>query len=184
MIRFQFPHAWRSQARLLGAGLALLASLSFTSTQAIAAETLVVTYGALSTSFQIDDLAQLAATGEASDSMNFYLGLANLEPETLQAILNQRFNIHVKFVEDLIDAPGGEEMLAHLTRVLQTPSGEGSEPALRATLVQSTADDSQISLLELLQNYPTDQVYLDSRNLAQLLEDFETLYADEAALEE
>ena len=132
---------------------------------------------------ELTELEHLAATGEASDSMNFYLGLANLEPETLQGLLNQNFNVNVEFVEDIMTAPGGQEILARMTDVLHTESGEGSEPALRATLVQSTVDDSQLSLLELLQNYPTNQVYLNSRNLIQLIEDFETLYSTQPELE-
>lgn len=175
---FQISRQWRSQIQIFGAGLAFGALLSFASTQAIAAETLVVTYGGFSTSVDLADLEHLAETGEAPDSMKFYLGLANLEPETLQRLLNQKFNVSVEFVEDMIVAPGGQEILEQITKVLHTESGEGSEPALRATLVQSTVDDSQISLLELLQNYPTAQVYLNSRNLIQLIQDFETLYSE------
>lgn len=179
MIMFPLSPKWRSLLCSAGTLTAFLAMLSFPS-QAIAAETLVVTYGGFSASFDVADLEHLAATGEAPDSMQFYLGLANLDPETLQGLLTQPFNVSVEFVEDMLAAPSGQTLLEKVTQVLHTESGEGSEPALRSALIHSTVDDAQLSFLEILQNYPTDRVYLNSRNLMKLTDEIETLHAEQS----
>ncbi len=176
-----FPNGqyWRSRLFPIAALTAFLAMLSFPS-QAIAAETLVVTYGGFQASFDVADLEHLSATGEAPDSMQFYLGLANLEPEALQALLIQPFNVNVEFIEDMLAASSGQSLLNKVTQVLHTESGAGSESALRAALIHSTVDDGQLSLLEVLQNYPTDWVYLNGRNLIKLTEEIETLHAEQS----
>jgi hypothetical protein len=168
----------RSPLPLGVAIVALLASLGLFPARAIAAETLVVTYGFFQTSFDIADLESLAETGTAPRSMRFYLGLANVEPETLQGYLTHSFNVSTEFVEDIFEAPEGQALLDRIVEVLHTPSGGSSRQALRAALIQSTDEDSQVSLLEVLQNYPTDRVYLNSRKLIQLTRDFNSLYSD------
>ncbi|GAB4365725.1 MAG: hypothetical protein Kow00121_02540 [Elainellaceae cyanobacterium] len=137
-----------------------------------AAEQLIVTYGAFEASFAIADLETLATTGEVPTSMDFYLGLANLDPEQLRAILTAKFDVTLGLLDDMLNSEGGEYMLSEITQVVHTPSSQANVQALRSAFVMAASDDQQISLLELLQNYPTQQVYINGINLIRLAQDF------------
>lgn len=169
-------HRWRSLAWLrfstravgwLGGGSLVVLGWLSTGELARAAEQMVVTYGAFTASFAIADLEMLATTGEVPESMDFYLGLANLPPEQLQAILNTEISITHALLDDLLNSEGGEYMLSELTQVVHTPSQQANIQALRSAFVLSASDDQRISLLEILQNYPTQQVYVNGAKLIQ-----------------
>jgi hypothetical protein len=136
-----------------------------------AAEQLVLTYGAYQASFAVSDLEILAKTGEASNALKFYLGLAGLTPDELQAILTAEFDMSHHVLDKILNTQGGEYLLSEVTQVIHTPSQQANIQALRSSLVLSAHDDQKVSLLELLQKYPTQQVYVNGANLIQLAND-------------
>lgn len=136
-----------------------------------AAEQLVVTYGALQANFAVSDLEILANTGETSGSIEFYLGLAGLTSEQFRSMLTTPFDVSHNFLDDMLNTEGGEYFLSEVTQVIHTPSGQANIQALRSSLVLAAHDDQQVTLLELLQKYPTQQVYVNGANLMQLAQE-------------
>ncbi len=53
-------------------------------------------------------------------------------------------------------------MLDKLSEAIHTPRGGADRQALRSALVLSAADDGQVSLLEIIQKYPTQDVYVET----------------------
>lgn len=180
---FLNPSIGRSIA--LGSPLALsLLAMGSGVPSAQAAEQLVVTYGALQVSFEVSELEQLAQTGEVPSSLQFYLEIANLTAEDLRSILATEVSVSHRFLDQMLNSEGGEYVLSEMTQVVHTPSRQENIAALRSALVMSASDDQQVSVLELLQNYPTQQVYLNSGNLIELANDLQSpSITDEATVE-
>lgn len=148
-----------------------ISGVSIPTGSAGAAEQLIVTYGAFQASFAVSDLEILAKTGETPESVDFYLELAGLTSEQFRSILTTEFDVSHNVLDDMLNTEGGEYLLSEVTQVIHTPSQQANIQALRSSLVLSASDDQKVSLLELLQTYPTEQVYVDGANLIQLADD-------------
>jgi len=64
-----------------------------------------------------------------------------------------------------INSLPGDWVLDYLGQSIHTGTGEADRQALRSALVLSASDDKQITLLEVLQNYPTEEVVLEGDNI-------------------
>ena len=80
-----------------------------------------------------------------------------------------------QFVDELMNAPTGDRLLTRMTDVVHTPSGEGSIPALRSAITRSAESDQQITLIELMENYPMDQMYINGMNLMPLMHELSAM---------
>jgi len=136
-----------------------------------AAEQLIVKYGAFQASLAVSDLEILANTGEAPSSVGFYLELAGLTPSQFRSMLTTEFDVSHHVLDKMLNTEGGEYLLSEVTQVIHTPSQQANVQALRSSLVLSASDDQRVSLLELLQKYPTTQIHVDAVNLMRLAAD-------------
>ncbi len=151
-----------------GSGL----SLSRRPSQAFAgdgAETLVLSLGLLQPSFSVADLETLIATESVPDGWNIYLDIADLEPDELKTAVTQEIALDLTMADHLMNSPLGEQFLTFVGRVIQTPSGHANIQALRSALVFSVYDDGRVSVLEFLNNYPHDEVYINLNELDKVL---------------
>lgn len=164
---------WLGGTALLGTGMSLGTALP---TQA--AQDIVFTYGPLGRSISIEDLTTLAETGEAPRSLRWYLRVANLQPETLQTILNTELGISLKLIDRVFYSLPGEFVLHEVGQVIRTPSNVANIQALRGTLIVSASEDNKVSLLEFLQNYPTPQLYIDGVKLVRVVRDVNEAVGD------
>lgn len=138
--------------------------------EAIAAEKVVLKYGIVRASVSVDDLTELAETGEASRSLKFYLRLANKDPKELQRVLNQDVQIDGPFLSRLLNSFPGELLLDQIGEIIHTPSGRANRQAMRSAIVGSALPDNQITLLEILQNYPTSELHIEGKRIAEIVE--------------
>lgn len=149
----------RSLLGLIGASLTLLNPAAF------AAERVVLRYGSLTTDVTVSDLKILGDTGQAPASIESYLRMANRQPADVQRALISEVKISHVLLDRVLNNPIGEAALDRLGEVIQTPTGGANRQALRAALILSASDDGKLSLLEILQKYPTQEVYLDGKRL-------------------
>lgn len=122
---------------------------------------LVVTFGPLGRSIAIDDLAHFAETGETTRQLRSYLRLANLEPTDLRALLNRQVKVDLQLVDRLLRNLLGEYVLFQASEIIHTRSRRADILAMRSAIILALQDDQQISPIEFLQRYPTQQVYVD-----------------------
>lgn len=139
--------------------------------QASASEEIVFTYGVASQSVSLEELQNFANTGEMSPSLNFLLKFGQQNPQMIQWILGQQFPADTKLIYDLLNTAPGEYVLTQTGNVVGTQSERANVKALRGALVTSASDDQVISLIELLENYPTKKVYVNGKLLAQVSRD-------------
>ena len=159
---------------LTGAAIIVVASSQPTQ----AAERLYVTYGPLGRSFSIEELRNFADTGETTRRLRWYLNLANVEPEKFRQILTKQVPVNLKLIDRITYSLLGEFALFQVGQVVHTKSRRANIQALRAALIISTTNDNKISILEFLENYPTQGMYIDGVVLARVVRDVKDVVDD------
>ncbi|MGB3693896.1 MAG: alpha/beta hydrolase [Spirulinaceae cyanobacterium] len=148
---------------------------SLVATQAQAAEKVILKYRFLRESISVPELTTFAETGELSSSLNAYLGLANKEPDDLEEALTKEVKVNAILLSKILNTTPGEMILDQLSEVIHTPTQRASRQSLRSALVKSALPDGKITLLEVLQNYPTQDVIVEGERLAEALAKIEQL---------
>jgi hypothetical protein len=135
----------------------------------LAAESAIIRYSILEQSVSVPELSRLSETGELSPSLSAQLKMANQNPEEFRRLLNQKIPVDPVLLSKMLNSFIGESLLDYATEVIHTPSRSASRQALRGALVTSALDDHKIQLIEVLENYPTAEVYVEGDRLVSLL---------------
>lgn len=146
---------------------AITLGILFYAPNAGAAERVVFQYRGLERSIAVADLTTLAETGQAPRSLRPFLRLANQEPTKVQETLSRSIPMSPMLLDRVLNSPIGSLLLDEVTPIIHTPGNTASRQALRSALVLSAADDHSVSLIEVLQNYPTQSVEVDVVRLGE-----------------
>lgn len=133
-----------------------------------AAESVVLKYGFFKESVSIPDLSTFAETGELSPSLKAYFRMTNAEPQQVQEVLTRGIEVEPVALSKILNTLPGEYLLDGASEVIQTPTQSASRQSLRAALVSSALTDSNITLLEVLENYPTTDVHVEGERLLEV----------------
>lgn len=161
--------------RYIVAGFLSLWGILLAAPGAIAAESVVLRYRIFQASVPVSDLTTLAETGEASPELASYLRRAGRSPEELKQILTREVSVNPQLFSRILNSPIGNVALDQLGQSIHTPSRSADRQALRAALQLSTADDGSMSLIELIQNYPTQQVHVDGDRVVTAINDIQSI---------
>jgi hypothetical protein len=135
---------------------------------ATAAERVVLIYKVFRESVSVEELRTLADTGKPSRSLARYCEIANLTPEKLQESLNKPVNVDAVTLSDILNSFPGELVLDGASEIIRTPSQSASRQSLRGAMVTSAVPDNNVRTIEILENYPTDEVYVEGDRLAEI----------------
>lgn len=136
---------------------------------AIAAEQVVLKYRIFRESFSVQELSTFAETGELSTSLRINLALARQDPKVVRGYLTESVKVDFLVLDRVLNSPVGNLVLDQVSQVIHTPSRQANRQALRAALVLSAREDGQISLIEVIQNYPTPEVEVEGDRLEDAL---------------
>jgi hypothetical protein len=153
----------------------LLTTTGGTLPPAQAAETIVLKYSILRESIAVGDLSELSRTGEVSPALESYLSLAQKNPEDLRRLLNQSIAVSPPVLAPLLHSFVGTYLLEQVGNVIHTPSQRASTEALRGALITSAQTDDRISLMEILENYPTAEIQVEGDRLLELYQKIKDL---------
>ncbi|NJP10814.1 MAG: alpha/beta hydrolase [Leptolyngbyaceae cyanobacterium RU_5_1] len=143
-------------------GLAIAAtSLLLSAPAGQAAEEVVFRYGILRQRLAVSELSDFAERGEVSPVMGRYLEKTNSDPKSVRQILMQPVDVNSKLLDKALNNSVGNLLLDEMGKMIQTPDDRENREALRTALIQSTSSDNKLTLLEVIQNYPTDEIHLD-----------------------
>ncbi|MDJ0659699.1 MAG: alpha/beta hydrolase [Crocosphaera sp.] len=159
--------------RLIFSFMLAIMGIASTKLPCQAAETVVLKYSILRESVSVEELSHLANTGEASRSLRSYLKLANKEPEELRALLNNNVDVDPVFLSKVLNSFAGSMVLDPVGEVIHTPSKRANRESLRGALVTSALSDKNIRLIEILENYPTEELHVDGDRLAEIYQSIE-----------
>ncbi|TVP64803.1 MAG: alpha/beta hydrolase [Nodularia sp. (in: Bacteria)] len=137
----------------------------FLNSSAFAAEQVVLKYGVFRESISVEELSTFAKTGELSRSLRVNFALAQQDPKAIRPYLTTPVNVDLLILDRILNSPIGNVILDELSQVIHTPSRTADRQALRAALVLSASEDGQVTLLEIIENYPTRDVEVDGERL-------------------
>ncbi|NEP56041.1 MAG: alpha/beta hydrolase [Symploca sp. SIO2G7] len=143
-----------------------------------AAQSIVFKYLILQETLPVSELTTFAETGELSHNLQFYLGTTKNDQEQnaaqlqLRDALTKEVKIDGVLLYRALNSPAGELLLSEVSQIIHTPSNRANVPSLRSALVASALEDNQITLLEVLQNYPTSEVVVEGERLVEAVEEF------------
>ena len=152
--------------RSLALSILLTAAVLLPAATAQAAEEVVITYGFLRHSIPVADLAEFAETGKQSPALGLLVSLSQQSPATLQMALNRTVPVNSLVIQGALQTREGETALTELSQIIHPNVEAERVPALRTALGNS-AVDGQLSLLEVMQNYPHDKMYVDGMKLME-----------------
>lgn len=148
--------------------LVLVATFSgvlLSTSSALAAEQVVLKYRIFRESISVEELSTFAKTGELSKSLRINLALARQDPKVIRFYLTEPVKVNPVFLDRVLNSRIGNVILDQVSQVIHTPSGRADRQALRAALVLSASRDGEITLVEIIQNYPTPEVEVEGDRL-------------------
>ncbi|MEL6500608.1 MAG: alpha/beta hydrolase [Cyanobacteria bacterium J06623_1] len=133
--------------------------------RAIAAESIILNYGALEFSVSVDSLETYARTGKIEGELKSYANF--LTPEQLEQFkigLTTSADFSHLAIAQFLYSFQGEKILERVSKVVKTKARQSGFYALRSALILAAADsNSGLTPLNVLKNFPTDVLRVDSR---------------------
>ena len=150
------------------AGFIAAASIFTTGERTLAAESVVLRYGLFEESVSVSDLSTFAETGEQSSSLKTYFRMTNAQPQQVQEVLTREIKVDAVPLSKILNTLPGEVLLDGASEVIQTPTESASRQSLRSALVSSALTDDSVTLIEVLENYPTTDVHVEGDRLLEV----------------
>ncbi len=135
---------------------------------AVAADKVILKYGAFRGSIPTSDLTDLVETGRTSQSLGSYLNISRQKPENVRNLLAREVNVNVVTLDRVLDNPLGELALDQVGLAVHPPLNSASRQAIRSALISSASRDSKVSLIEIIQSYPTPVVEVEGNRIAKV----------------
>lgn len=137
------------------------------------AESIILKYGFLEDSISVPELSTFSQTGETSKQLDSYLKLAKQNPETVRRVLSKKIPVDGLMLSKMLNNPVGNLLLDSISEVISTPSEKASRQSLRGALVTSAIEDNNLSLMEVIENYPTEEVHVKGDRLLEIYQQIE-----------
>ncbi|AFZ34656.1 protein of unknown function DUF1400 [Stanieria cyanosphaera PCC 7437] len=144
-----------------------------------AAEKIYLDYGLLQFSLPVESLETYARTGVIDANLSNYANLLSQEQlEQLRTALLTKANITPLAVTQFLYSPQGERILAKVAQVIQTKAGQSGFYALRSALIMASADQEGLTPLNILKQFPTYGIRLNSERGFQIIENLSEIVQD------
>ena len=129
-------------------------------------EKVTLTYGPQQLSIPMEELQTFAETGEASKVIKFIAGFVGDDQEIFRTALTEKVTVpDPLFLNKAMDFIVGELFLYEIGQAIYTPSRQKVIEALRSSIGLSVLDNREISLLEVIERYPAQELFIDAKKL-------------------
>ena len=134
-----------------------------------AAEKIRLSYGLLNFSLSVESLKIYAETGKITPEFEFYTKFLN---ERL--LLQLRHWLQKDWDRNFIElhkythSPQGEELLQEIGNVVTTHSQTNGFYALRGALIQAASQSEDWTILDVIQQFPTEYMQINTKELFKL----------------
>ncbi len=149
-------------AIFLGASASILSS----SSRALAAEKVVLTFGPIRQTINISDLEDFAKDGTTTATLQQIIGFSKMDPQILRGLIGLEIGLKPANLARVIYSTPGEKITDEIGQAIRTQRRTESGKALRAAVMLASGDDGKVSLLEILKKYPLPEVYVDVASIA------------------
>ncbi|HCF27951.1 MAG TPA: hypothetical protein DEV81_12290 [Cyanobacteria bacterium UBA11049] len=144
----------------------------------LAAERIYFSYGAIERTISVASLEAYAKEGKIDDDLATYAEYVS--PQRLiqlQRVLQARIQLSPVAVSQFLYTPVGETLLERLGEVIQTEARQPGFYALRAALILAATEPDGLSLLSVLEKFPTQSVRINLGRSLEIMERLEILIA-------
>jgi hypothetical protein len=83
----------------------------------------------------------------------------------MRQYLTQPVKVDPVLLDRVLNSKIGNFLLDEMSQTIHTPSRRADRQALRSALILSASRDRQLTLLEIIQNYPTSDVEVEGDRL-------------------
>lgn len=132
-----------------------------------ASEKVIFKYGMWQESLPVSDMTVFCDTGEISTTLSYYIRLSNQSSDRINNVLCKPIAVNGVTLSKMLNNPVGGFILDLFGEVITTPSKKASRESLRGALVTSALENDDISIIEVLNNYPTNEVHLNGDRLVE-----------------
>ncbi|MBW4681023.1 MAG: alpha/beta hydrolase [Microcoleus vaginatus WJT46-NPBG5] len=146
---------------LLGGGIMVPA------TNVSAAEKVLIKVSVFQASVPVSDMKTFAETGKISASLRDIFNATKQDPEVTRNALTEEVAVDFLLLDRALNHPFGEALLDELGKVVHTRADSANRQALRSAIILSATEDKKISLLEVIQNYPSPEVQVEGDRLIE-----------------
>ncbi|MFN6463879.1 MAG: alpha/beta hydrolase [Nostoc sp. DedVER02] len=150
--------------------LSVGAIVLFSSTNANAAEQVVLKYGTFQGQVSVQELTEFTETGKTNPILRGYLEAARQDPAVARKALKAPIKADAAFLNSLLSSWAGPILVNQIGEVVHPPAGELNQQALRSALSESIQQNGEVTLLGAIQNYPSTSVELEGDRLISVYE--------------
>ncbi len=177
----QFHEIWK---RALSLGLALVLAVTAAATincdNAMAVERIILMYGDSRETISIGDLREFVREGMEPAEFRTRLGIIERDIDALRFALDQEIPVSQDFLRRILNSTIGQFVLTRLEPVLGIAVEENVNQVIDAFV--SAASNDSFTLLELLENYPEQQLSVSGPLLEEGYERISFLATDVLAI--
>lgn len=140
------------------------------------AQEIYISYGPLEVSLPIASLELYANEGKIDQELAFYAGyLTPQQLEQLRKILVARVDVTPVAISQFLYSTQGEVILNRIGEIIQTKARQPGFYAIRASLIKAAARPEGLTLLNILREFPTYGIRVDSERGFQVIESLSNL---------
>ena len=133
-----------------------------------AAERVTLTYGFFEISTSVQALRTYADTGEADDELAPYLDFLNeSQRQQFRMALQAKQDISPVEISQFLYSSIGSNILRYMGDIIQTQGRRSGAKGLRGALVLAAAEPEGLSLLGVMEKFPTGAIRVDARRAFQ-----------------
>ncbi len=165
---FSVNHLKNKFYRLLTFSQVLLLStttLLLVNTSAEATDIVDIKYKDTEMSIKTKELKKFSRTGEIPPRLQQFFNDTEQVPEFLSSLLAKEIYLSRSLVNDVLDSTTGQFFLLKLNQTINASSSTEDLEALKKTIIKAYNNDRELSVLELLENYPQRRLKVDLTNL-------------------
>ncbi|WP_088892672.1 alpha/beta hydrolase [Leptolyngbya ohadii] len=170
-----FPASLRSRLLQRIVGLALF-PIVLSAGAAWSANRLLLSYGLLEREIPVSSLRAYAEDGTIDADLRSYKPyLSDEQLQQLRQVLNAKANLSPVAVAQFLYTEQGEILLDRLSAVIRTESNLPGFYAIRSALILAAADPDGLTLLNVLEKFPTTDIRIDLPQTLKIAGDLEAL---------
>ncbi|NJK66893.1 MAG: alpha/beta hydrolase [Microcoleus sp. CSU_2_2] len=149
-------------AIILGASASILSS----STRALGAEKIVLTFGPIRQAINISDLEDFAKNGTTTPTLRQIIQFSKMDAGTLRGLIGLEIGLKPANLARIVYSTPGEKITDEIGQAIRTQRRTESGKALRAAVILAASDDGKVSMLEILKKYPLPEVYVEVASIS------------------
>ncbi len=141
--------------------LAASATILSAQTRALGAQKVVLTFGPFRQSINVSDLEGFAKDGTTTPTIRQIIGFSKMDAGTLRGLMSLEVGLKPANLARILYSTPGEKIVNEIGEAIRTQRNTENGKALRAAVILAASDDGKLSLLEILQQYPLAEMYVD-----------------------